>query len=240
MRNALCIASILGLFVLAAEPAPAAPACTSAILGCTEWVSVGPGSARGLVYRSHALDVRNEAITRALVMVHGQGRNADGYFRTAVAAALLAGALDNTVVVSPRFASSEGTCRDTLASQELNWVCLGPDSWRNGGGAVGNPAVTSFDMGDAIVLRLARKEVFPNIRLIVVAGHSAGGQYAGRYAMSNQLHDRASVPVTYVVANPSSYTYPDNLRPTISSLPTHVAALAPGYTAPRPAKPPAS
>lgn len=190
-----------------------AAGCTSATPACADWVTVGGGDARAGVYRSHSLDAKNEAITRALVMIHGYGRNAESYFRTAIAAASRAGALENTVIVAPRFTSSQGACRDSLAPQELNWMCSGPDGWRNGGGAIGNAAITSFHVGDAIVQRLARKEIFPNLKSIVVAGHSAGGQYAARYAMSNELHEGVRISMTYVVANPSSYTYPDDRRP---------------------------
>jgi len=213
-----------------------AAACTTATPACTEPVPVGDG--RAVVYRTHALETRNEAITRALVMVHGQGRNADGYFRSAVAAGFLADALEDAVIVAPRFASNESNCRDKLAPQELNWTCAGPSSWRSGGAAITNPTVTSFDVGDAIVRRLARKDIFPNLKTIVFTGHSAGGQYTTRYAMANQLHEKAGVPITYVVANPSSYTYPDNLRPSASAYPANVAAAAPGYMVPLLAKPP--
>jgi hypothetical protein len=47
------------------------------------------------------------------------------------------------------------------------------------------------------------------------------------------------VPVTYVVANPSSYAYLDGLRPTVSALPPTVAAAPPGYQPPAAANPPA-
>src|SRR5271156_222612 len=80
--------------------------CITADRSCTEWVALGGGPARSLVYRTYSLDTRNESITRALLVVHGAGRDADNYFRTALAAAFLAGALENTVVVAPRFASS--------------------------------------------------------------------------------------------------------------------------------------
>lgn len=231
-----CIVVVLAVFSVTAW---SATPCTTATSPCTEWIGVGSGAGRAVVYRTHALDVRNEAVTRALVVVHGQGRDADGYFRTAVAAGFLAGALENTAIVSPRFSSSDGSCRDTLAPQEVNWICAGPESWRSGGPAAGNAAITSFDFADAIVQRLARKESFPNLKTIVVAGHSAGGQFVARYAMSNPLHDRLGVPMTYVVANPSSYTYLDNQRPTLGALPANVAALPPGYTKPPAVKPPA-
>ena len=177
------------------------------------------GPQRVLLYRSHALDVRNDGIERALIMVHGRGRTAGNYFRTAMAATFLASALENTIVIAPRFASNDSKeCRDKLAADELNWVCNGPESWRNGGSAVGKAQVTSYQVADEILQRLARKDVFPNLRSIVVAGHSAGGQYTTRYAMTNMSHDRLGIGVRYVVANPSSYTYPDALRPVIEDV----------------------
>jgi hypothetical protein len=45
-----------------------------------------------MVYRTYALDVPNPQISRALVVIHGAGRDADNYFRTALAAAFLGGA----------------------------------------------------------------------------------------------------------------------------------------------------
>ncbi len=214
-------------------------ACTAARPDCTEWVTINGGPARFLVYRSHALSVRNEGITRATLMIHGQNRDADNYFRHVLAAGFLAGALDDTVIVSLRFASNEGgSCQDTLAEDELGWGCLGPDSWRNGGPALGNEAITSYDPVDEILRRLTVRETFPNLAAIVVAGHSAGGQYVGRYAMANRVHDKLPVTPAYIVGNPSSYTYLDDLRPTASAVPASVAAAPPGYQAPAASKPP--
>ena len=190
----------------------AAAPCGAATPECTEWVALG-GTARSMIYRTHALEAKNANIKRAMIMVHGQNRNADDYFRTAVAAAFLAGALEDTIVISPRFTSSDGRgCSDTLAPNEVNWRCSG-DSWRSGATAVNNDRLTSYDFADELLRKLARKEVFPNLKAIVLAGHSAGGQYVSRYAMANKVHDSLGVPVTYVVSNPSSYAYPDANRP---------------------------
>jgi hypothetical protein len=166
-----------------------------------------------MVYRSYSLTEKNERIRRAFVLIHGAGRDADNYFRTATAAAFLAGALDDTIVVAPRFASNQGTvCPDALASNEVNWPC-GGDSWRSGGVATNYKELTSYDFADELLHRLARKDVFPNLKTIVLAGHSAGGQFVTRYEMANKIHDSLGVPVRYVVSNPSSYAYPDALRP---------------------------
>ncbi len=187
--------------------------CLTAGRECTEWVRLGDRGAGSLIYRSYPLAERNEAIERALVMVHGASRDADNYFRTAMAAAFLAGALNNTMLIAPRYASNDGRgCRDTLAADELNWPCNG-NSWRSGGAAAQDRTLTSYDLMDDILKKLANRDVFPNLKEIVVAGHSAGGQFVTRYEMANLVHEKLGVPVTYVVANPSSYAYPDATRP---------------------------
>ncbi len=203
--------SPLLLVVATALPAAAAP-CTTAKPECTEWITFSGTPARSLIYRTHALDQKNDRITRAMIMVHGAGRDADNYFRTAVAAAFLADALEDTIVIAPRFASTGNGCRDTLAANEVSWPCNG-DSWRSGGAADKDGTLTSYDFADAILRKVANKAVFPNLKVIVVSGHSAGGQFANRYEMANQLHDTIGVPITYVVANPSSYAYLDATRP---------------------------
>jgi hypothetical protein len=196
-----------GLLVSNAAAAP----CTS-VADCTEWVALGGGPARSMVYRSYPLGVRNQAVTRALVMIHGASRDADNYFRTALASAFLAGRLEDTVLVVPRLASTDGNCHDQLAENEIAWPCSGA-SWRAGGVAPKNPSLNSFDFVDEILRKLARKDAFPNLQSIVVVGHSAGGQFVNRYSMANTVHETLGVPVEYVVSNPSSYGYVDADRP---------------------------
>jgi hypothetical protein len=201
-------------------PAAAFAAACTTTTECTEWIGYGNSPhARSLIYRTYPLDVKNENIKRAFIMVHGAGRDADNYFRTAVAAAFLGGALDDTMVISPRFASNSGGgrgtgggCADPLASNEVNWPC-GGDSWRSGGVSTSHKELNSYDFADELLRKLARKDVFPNLKTIVVAGHSAGGQFVTRYEMSNKVHDSLGVKITYVVANPSSYAYLDAMRP---------------------------
>src|ERR1019366_6142465 len=106
------LAALATLSTPAASAAPPAP-CIAATAACTEWVVLGGGPGRSLIYRTFSLDTRNEAITRALVNVHGASRDADNYFRSTLAAAFLAGALDNTLVIAPRMASNDGAgCTD--------------------------------------------------------------------------------------------------------------------------------
>ncbi len=211
MKNVARISAIVFASVFLATVTATAAPCIAANPSCTEWISLGHGSSRSLVYRTYSLDARNERITRALVMVHGAGRDADNYFRTAIGAAFLGGALDDTIVIAPRLASNDGRgCKDALAPNEVSWNC---GSWRSGGPALSDDQVTSFDFVDDILRKLAKKDTFPNLREIVVAGHSAGGQYVTRYEMANKIHDQLGVPISYVVSNPSSYAYLDPTRP---------------------------
>lgn len=213
----LFAAATLGAFMPAAgrdvdAPAAGSGACTAVAGQCTEWVRIGTGKARALVYRTYPLAAKNTKIRRALIMIHGTNRNPDHYFATATGAAFLAGAVDDTIVIAPAIRSHDGRCQDKLEADEVSWSC-GGDSWRSGGQAASNPELSSFDFIDAILKLLADKSRFPNLQEIVVAGHSAGGQFVSRYAMANRVHDKLGVAVSYVVANPSSYAWPDATRP---------------------------
>lgn len=200
----------LGILLPASLASQAASTpCTSPTITCEQWVAIGGGPARGMVYSSFTLDSQNPAVTRALILVHGTRRNADHYFETATAAAFLAGALGNTVVISPYFAADT----DRVEPNEVLWPNRG-DSWRSGGLSVSHPALSAFDFMDAIVRRLADKKNFPNLTKIVIAGHSAGGQFVNRYEMANKIHGTLTgTSMSYVVANPSTYAWPVALRP---------------------------
>jgi triacylglycerol esterase/lipase EstA (alpha/beta hydrolase family) len=91
---------------------------------------------------------------------------------------------------------------------------------------VNDPKVTSYDFADEILRKLADKSVFPNLKQIVLAGHSAGGQFVTRYEMSNKVHNTLGVPISLHRFEPSSYAYLDTTRPTAST----TAATAPRST----------
>ena len=167
-------------------------------------------------------------------MIHGANRDADNYFRSVLAAGFLADALSDTVIMAPRLASNGGSnCKDILALNEISWTCDGADRWSYGGPAMKNEKITSFDLVDEILRKLARKEIFPNLKAIVVAGHSSGGMFLTRYEMASQVHEKLGVPVTYVVSNPSTLAYFDTIRPASAAYP--VTAAAPGYVPTAPA-----
>jgi pimeloyl-ACP methyl ester carboxylesterase len=210
MRIPLIVAA-LGIMTIAAVPYRAAVApCITPTAPCERWIQIGGGPARAMAYSTYALDAPNANVTRAFILIHGTGRNADHYFETATAAAFLASALENTVVIAPHFIVDADSAK--AKPNEVRWPNRGV-SWRAGGMSTSHPDLSAFDFMDEIVRKLADKKTFPKLTKIVIAGHSAGGQFATRYQMASKVHDTPGVSISYVVANPSTYAWPTALRP---------------------------
>ncbi len=208
MRARVFLLPALLLSIGLSRPAFAVDPCVTANKTCQQWITYGGGPARSMVYANFALNKKNKDLTRALIMLHGASRNPDHYFETAMAAAFLAGAVENTLVIAPRFIAGQ----DKPSTNEVMWP-EGGTSWRAGGMSPTNPTISSFDFIDELIRVLANKKNFPNLTRIAVAGHSAGGQLATRYEMANKVHDTPGVQISYVVANPSSYAWPAAVRP---------------------------
>jgi hypothetical protein len=77
--------------------------------------------------------------------------------------------------------------------------------------------VSSFAVLDALLLTLLDRGRLPSLDMVVLAGHSAGAQFVQRYAAVGQaptlLNDRG-MQTRFIAANPSSYLYFDDRRPT--------------------------
>ena len=71
---------------------------------------------------------------------------------------------------------------------------------------------SSYTVLDTLVQYFDDRTLFPNMKQIVVAGHSLGAQTVQRYAaIGKQLGTKS--PVTYWVGNPNSYVWLDTNRP---------------------------
>jgi pimeloyl-ACP methyl ester carboxylesterase len=187
-------------------------------------ISVG-GRGTGVLYLSADWSKPQPDITRAVIILHGVLRNADVYFRSAARAQAAAGEAGRvTLMVVPQFLAQVDVDAWHLPADTLRWSLTG---WEGGEPALAPAPVSSFEVLDAILARLADRTLFPHLATVVVAGHSGGAQVAQRYAIATRGEAalaRAGVAVRYVVANPSSYAYfsPDRPQPAI-------AAACPGY-----------
>lgn len=61
---------VVALTAAGAVEAAGDSACTKVSNSCTEWIALGHGSARAMIYTTFPLDVPNTHVRRALIMVH--------------------------------------------------------------------------------------------------------------------------------------------------------------------------
>ena len=169
-----------------------------AVAGVPESIRIG---AKQVPYISNrALTVRDTGISRAVIVIHGSGRQVEDYFDSIV---------DNipstspgrdwrrrTIVLAPYFQEKED-------AQDRKREAWWKDDWVSGGSSGG---VSSYAVVDTLVARL-RDGTFPNLRWVVITGHSAGGQFVQRYAAFTDIDLRSgpnTALVKFVPSNPSS------------------------------------
>jgi hypothetical protein len=153
-------------------------------------------------------------ITRAVLVLHGVLRNADDYYASAISAQAVTGAAGKSaLMIAPQFLTEPDVEAFKLSADMLRWTTTG---WEGGDPAIAPAPRSSFEALDAILARLGDRKLFPNLKEVVVFGHSGGGQIVQRYAIAakgDQVLLQEGIGVRYVVANPSSYAYFSKDRP---------------------------
>lgn len=164
-------------------------------------------------FRTHSLKHRNAKITRAVIVIHGNGRTADNYFNRMVKAADMSVAFPQTLVVAPHFTIDI----DALIRPEREVYWRASNHWKRGNLSkrVHNKRISSFAVIDEMLSRLTNRTLFPNLKKIVIAGHSAGGQFLQRYVAGHpDIEGANDIPIRYIIANPGRYFYLNEYRPT--------------------------
>ncbi len=159
------------------------------------------------------LNRKDTAVTTLLVYIHGLHRNAMGYFDYAESAVRSARQRKTTLVIAPQYVNEED-------GQGGNDLCWRKAEWKDGYGSISNERkhqkvrMSSYEVLDSLVAAVLGSGNFPNLSRVVVAGHSAGGQFVDRYSATTPLPELyPAVHFRFIVMNPSSYLYPDNKRP---------------------------
>ena len=150
----------------------------------------------------------------AVIVIHGYGGSSTNNLPWIVQAARRSGKLAETLLLAPQFHSA--------ADQPQP----GEHYWSKGGWAAGDRSkdsqdadkrLSSFAVADRLFAELSDAKRFPNLRRIVLAGHSAGGQFVNRYVAVGRLGESGgparAVECRFLIANPSSYLYLDGRRP---------------------------
>jgi len=155
-----------------------------------------------------------DKIRHVLIIVHGLNRDGDNYFQTgANILALSPGADADTLLIAPKFPAALDRGFDKMPVWTHGRWSAGEASIKS----ARRPApVSSFDVMDDLLARVADTRRLPLLQDVVIAGHSAGAQLVQRYAVFNAVDERikrSGVSVHYVIANPSSYVYFSKDRP---------------------------
>jgi hypothetical protein len=164
---------------------------------------------------SHPISKYNHYIERIVIVVHGVLRNADEYFPNMKAAVTRARVEENTLVIAPQFLIEDDITRFGLPDDILFWGEETGEGWKKGDDSISTAehprsvSASAFEVVDELISRVADLNIFPKLGTIIVAGHSAGGQFVNRYAAGTQIE--ASIPaechLRFIVANPSTYMY---------------------------------
>jgi len=182
-------------------------ACTSANSDCLgQLIFEGAGESYSLDYYANyplAKDVSLDQIEQAIILVHGANRNNDEYFQWMINSLNEVGAMQKTLLVSPKFKDDS-----EAAQNELYW---NSNNWREGTDSQSGLQISSFEVVDSLIARIANRA--GNLKNVMVTGHSSGGLFTHVYATSNRIEDQiTSLSFDYVVANSQYFYYPGEER----------------------------
>ena len=189
-------------------------------------------STMGAIDSSNHQDIQSHLrVQTVFVFVHGSLRNVDDYIcggNAALPPEERNPENSTVLLLAPWFLAPEDGPVDDRIQNELRWDLYGQDEehtsyhWRYGGNAL-DSTISSFGAIDELLNRIMDDPIrFPQLRRIIVAGHSAGGQFVQRWSLlsnskafqpSPQSGIRGhSVSVKVGVANPKSFSYLDERR----------------------------
>ena len=176
------------------------------------------GGKQSIRYASnHSLDRLDTAVTTLLIYIHGINRNGLAYFEYGEEAVRSARQKKQTLLIAPQYADESDLDAYLLGNDFLYWKKA---EWKDGhsslsdGARVQNTPISSYEVMDSLLIFVLGSGHFPNIKRVVIAGHSAGGQFVQRYSAISPVPDlMAAVQFRFLVMDPSSYMYPDARRP---------------------------
>lgn len=196
---------VLSLFINLRVSAEICPAPCEAPQNCSRKFYVGTKKID--FYSNYPLTTKNNCIKEVIFAVHGIERNAEARYDSMLDAAKSMGKEKNVLIISPFFKNED----DAASSSDFYW-----HSWKQGDKSLNSGTrISSFEIADLVLENVITKGYFPQLTTAFVTGHSAGGQYTQSYAVTTDItQEFPQINFSFLVLNPSSYTYLNNLRPT--------------------------
>ncbi|KAF8883944.1 hypothetical protein CPB85DRAFT_1172935, partial [Mucidula mucida] len=158
------------------------------------------------------------AITRAVIMSSGKPRDCWSHWVYTYNALNAAAARDWSIrpdsvsIMAPCWFSDRDLTAGAAKAPQLIFPAGG---WMSGEDNIGPDSIKNFSTLkalDGLVAHYMDRTLYPNLRTVVVAGHSAGGQLTQRYATLRR--DTANNGrLQFWIANPASYAWLTSDRP---------------------------
>ncbi len=183
--------------------------CTNTI-NCMQPVTLSQNGSEALfwVYANYPIEgvnARWDDLTQAVIVVHGQNRDADNYYQYLTASLQGMNLSANTLLIAPWFKNEADA-----DAEDLYWST---SAWREGGTSSGALTLSSYAVVDSLIAALANSALFPTMQRVIVTGHSSGGMFTHTYAAANNIdHEGMKPSLDYVVANSQYFYYPSDMR----------------------------
>jgi pimeloyl-ACP methyl ester carboxylesterase len=172
------------------------------------------------------------SVTHAVLFIHDLTRNpTDGVATLAT----LAGS-DNAAsqIIAPQFLIEADRQRfqKFLPEQGAHFALWPVNHWQDGGESLAKPpnkGISSFTVVDMLLLFLTSRTNYPNLKHITLAGHGMGADFVLRYAALGhalQVLEQDGIELRFLAANPASYLYVTQERPTATKGPPKIPDAA--------------
>ncbi|MBV8548604.1 MAG: hypothetical protein JO126_04015 [Alphaproteobacteria bacterium] len=216
----ICIALLSGFTPARAEDALADASSLTAAVPASIFFPIFPEGAGDdtppayiPVASNQPLDQTHPDVRRAVIIIHDFSRDASKSL--SVLSTLASGANDTTIIIAPQFLTQSDITRfaDHLPEKGRDFARWSLAGWASGEESVevpGHKGISSFTTLDLLMMLLADRANFPDLREIVLVGHGMGGDFVQRYAAVGRAPDimaQQGLETGYIVANASSYLY---------------------------------
>lgn len=143
-------------------------------------------------------------LEKAVIVIHGASVNPNDYYGYITTTLEALNISESTVLIAPDFKSS------AVSPTDLYWSSLG---YRDGKPSNGVTKISSFEVLDILLDRLADKNFFPVLNEIIITGQSSGGRFTHTYAAGNRSESKhQNIHFEYIVSESQYFYYPTNDR----------------------------
>jgi hypothetical protein len=171
------------------------------------------------VATNHALAGSHPGITRAILSIHDEDRDANSSLATL--SALAGDENETTIIVAPQFMLSSDVARFSahLPDNGRPFATWQMDGWPVGDDSIagqGQRPISSFTVVDLFLMYFSDRQSFPDLKTIIVVGYGTGATFVQRYVafnLASDAIDKQSIDVRFIVANAPHFLYLTALRP---------------------------